>query len=200
MKNFFILFISLIVFSSCTDYTKKQTEAEYKCQVLNNSIDSLQTLRDKYFFEVDSFRVIINNIQNNQESRERNDKLIAERKSLENNISTQKIVLNKLQARNDYLAKQVNANDFALKCKKTIYIVKIRIHQTTYTVSVSEYIKNKINDIEFEIPVDKSYYDNCKIGQKVSDPGLKIGSLIMDGDFSKLNVKIVDKRTMTRHF
>ena len=200
MKNFFILFISLIVFSSCTDYTKKQTEAEYKCQVLNNSIDSLQTLRDKYFFEVDSFRVIINNIQNNQESRERNDKLIAERKSLENNISTQNIVLNKLQARNDYLAKQVNANDFALKCKKTIYIVKIRIHQTTYTVSVSEYIKNKINDIEFEIPVDKSYYDNCKIGQKVSDPGLKIGSLIMDGDFSKLNVKIVDKRTMTRHF
>ena len=199
MKKFFILFISLIVFSSCTDYTKKQSEAEYKCQVLNNNIDSLQTLRDKYFFEADSLKALINYIQSNQESRERNDKLIAERKSLENDISTKKIVLNKLQARNDYLAQQVNSNDFALKCKKTIYIVKIQIHQTTYTIDPAEYIKNKINDIEFEIPVDKAYYDNCIIGQKVSDPGLKIGSLIMDGDFSKLRVKIVNKRTITRN-
>ena len=45
---------------------------------------------------------------------------------------------------------------------------------------------------------DKAYYDKCSIGQSVTDPGLKIGSLLRDGDFSKLKVKITGKRTEKR--
>jgi len=80
----------------------------------------------------------------------------------------------------------------------TMYIVRIKIHQTTYTIDPFEYLKNKMNDIEFEIPVDKEYYNTCKVGSKINDPKLKMGSLVMDGDFSKLKITISDKSIRKR--
>ena len=80
----------------------------------------------------------------------------------------------------------------------TMYIVRIKIHQTTYTIDPFEYLKNKMNDIEFEIPVDKEYYNTCKVGSKINDPKLKMGSLVMDGDFSKLKITISGKSIRKR--
>ena len=79
-----------------------------------------------------------------------------------------------------------------------MYVVKFKIHQTTYTLSLGEYLKNKMNDLEFEIPVDKVYYDKCKVGDLINDPKLKIGSLIMDGDFSQLKIYISGKSIKKR--
>lgn len=79
-----------------------------------------------------------------------------------------------------------------------MYVVKFKIHQTTYTLDLGEYIKNKMNDIEFEIPVDKAYYDKCKVGDLINDPKLKIGSLIMNGDFSALKIYISGKSIKKR--
>ena len=80
----------------------------------------------------------------------------------------------------------------------TMYVIRIKIHQTTYTLDPFEYMKNKMNDIEFEIPVDKEYYNTCKVGSKINDPRLKMGSLVMDGDFSKLKVTISGKSIRKR--
>ena len=74
-----------------------------------------------------------------------------------------------------------------------MYVVRIKVHQTTYTLDPFEYLKNKMNDVEFEIPVDKTYYNTCKVGDKVNDPKFKWGSLIMDGDFSDLKITISGK-------
>ena len=79
-----------------------------------------------------------------------------------------------------------------------MYVVKFKIHQTTYSLSLGEYIKNKMNDIEFEIPVDKAYYDKCKVGDLINDPKLKMGSLIMNGDFSALKIYISGKSIKKR--
>lgn len=79
-----------------------------------------------------------------------------------------------------------------------MYVVKFKIHQTTYTLSLGEYLKNRMNDLEFEIPVDKVYYDKCKVGDLINDPKLKIGSLIMDGDFSQLKIYISGKSIKKR--
>ena len=79
-----------------------------------------------------------------------------------------------------------------------MYVVKFKIHQTTYTLDLGEYIKNRMNDIEFEIPVDKAYYDRCKVGDLINDPKLKIGSLIMNGDFSALKIYISGKSIKKR--
>ena len=200
MKKILILFISILMLTSCTDYVKKQAEADKQCKILVHQIDSLRNLRDNCFYEVDSLKALINFIQSNQESRERNDRLIAERKSIENDIRNKTNLKNSLQNKNDNLTHQVNANNFALSCRNTIYIVKIKIHQTTYTLDIEEHIKNHLNDVEFEIPVDKGYYDNCHIGQDVTNAGLKLGSFLRDGDFSKLKIRITNKRTMKRSF
>lgn len=191
--------MGLLMMVSCNE------ESETLNEILRNErlglvhdIDSMKNLKNIYIHQIDSVHNVMNTIMANQESRERNDMLITERKSIEQNIKNQINIHNDLIRRNTVLKNQINQNEFALSTSKTIYIVKIKIHQTTFTLDPGEYIKNKWNDVVFEIPVDKAYYDKSHIGQTITDPGLKIGSLIMNGDFSKLRIKIVGKRTVKR--
>ena len=73
------------------------------------------------------------------------------------------------------------------------YIVKFQIKQGTFTLDPWEHIKNSMNAIEVEIPVDRDYYNALKINQDLTD-AFKWGSLIMDGDFSNLHMRVVGKR------
>ena len=50
-----------------------------------------------------------------------------------------------------------------------------------------------MNSIEVEFPVNKDYYNRLSIGQDMTDK-FKWGSLVMDGDFSTLHMKVVGKR------
>lgn len=113
--------------------------------------------------------------------------------------TTQKVVTKnfKPQAKNTNV-KNTNVKNTNVKNTNVMYVVKFKIHQTTYTLSLGEYLKNRMNDLEFEIPVDKVYYDKCKVGDLINDPKLKIGSLIMDGDFSQLKIYISGKSIKKR--
>ena len=73
------------------------------------------------------------------------------------------------------------------------YIVKFKIKQGTFTLDVFEHIKNSVNSIEIEIPVNRDFYKRLSIGQDLTD-SFKWGSLIFDGDFSSLHMKVIGKR------
>lgn len=73
------------------------------------------------------------------------------------------------------------------------YIVKFKIKQGTFTLDPFEHVKNEMNSIEVEFPVNKDYYNRLSIGQDMTDK-FKWGSLVMDGDFSTLHMKVVGKR------
>ncbi len=73
------------------------------------------------------------------------------------------------------------------------YIVKFKIKQGTFTLDIFEHVKNEMNSIELEVPVSKSYYDALRINQDLTD-AFKWGSLVMDGDFSTLHMRVVGKR------
>ena len=73
------------------------------------------------------------------------------------------------------------------------YIVKFKIKQGTFTLDPFEHIKNEMNSIEVEVPVNKEYYDRLSIGQDMTD-AFKWGSLVMDGDFSALHMRVIGKR------
>ena len=73
------------------------------------------------------------------------------------------------------------------------YIVKFKIKQGTFTLDIFEHIKNEMNCIEVEIPVNKSFYDSVSVGTDITD-SFKWGSLVMDGDFSTLHMKVINKR------
>ena len=195
-----LLIVSVLLFVGCSEESQERNEALKNERIkLEQTIDSLKKQQFIVIAFNDSLFLLNKNIMENMESRERNDKLMQERKQLEVAINGNRNINEQLRRQHNELAERINKYNFALSTLNTIYIVKIKIHQTTYTLDIGEYVKNKINDIEFEIPVDKAYYDKCYVGQKVSDPGLKIGSLIMDGDFSKLKITIVNKRTMKRN-
>lgn len=200
MKKILYLLISICLLFGCGNKESEALNEVLRNEriMLTNSLDSLKKEKNKTIAFNDSLNRLNQYIMSNQESRERNNKLIHERKLLESLIAKNANINNQLENQHKSLIDKINKDKFALSASNTIYIVKIKIHQTTYTLSLTEHIKNKFNDVEFEIPVDKAYYDNCSIGQSVADPGLKIGSLLRDGDFSKLKVKITGKRTEKR--
>lgn len=77
--------------------------------------------------------------------------------------------------------------------REILYIVKFEIKQGTFTLDPFEHIKNSMNAIEVEIPVNKDYYNKLSVGQDITD-AFKYGSLIMDGDFSTLHMRVKNKR------
>jgi len=72
------------------------------------------------------------------------------------------------------------------------YVVTFRIKQSHFTLSIKEHIKDSMNEITLEIPVDKEYYDNLSVGDVINDD-FRMGSLIMHGSFGNWEV-IVDEK------
>ena len=73
------------------------------------------------------------------------------------------------------------------------YIVRFEIKQSTMTLDLMEHMKNDMNAVQIEIPVNKEFYNKVYVGQDISNT-TKMGSLMMDGDFSTLHIKVINKR------
>ena len=69
MKKILILFISLFVFTSCTDYIQKQADSEIKYKELSHSIDSLNKVKQNYIYNIDSLHALQHYIISHQETR-----------------------------------------------------------------------------------------------------------------------------------
>lgn len=72
------------------------------------------------------------------------------------------------------------------------YIITFRIKQTHITLDIGEHIKDSMNEIKIEIPVDKEYYDSLSVGDTINDD-FRIGSLIMHGSFGSWDVTVDNK-------
>lgn len=72
------------------------------------------------------------------------------------------------------------------------YVVTFRIKQSHFTLDIGEHIKDAMNEITIEIPVDKEYYDSVAVGDTVNDD-FRVGSLIIHGSFGNWNV-IVERK------
>lgn len=73
------------------------------------------------------------------------------------------------------------------------YLITLRIEQTHFTLDLSEHLKDKMNEIEFDITVDKDYYDSVSVGSVISND-FRVGSLILRGTFGNWRVSVVDKQ------
>ena len=76
---------------------------------------------------------------------------------------------------------------------REVYIVTYEISQSHITFDISEHIKDSMNTITMEIPVDKEYYDSLTTGQDIKDD-FRIGSLIMKGSWGSWEISVKDKR------
>lgn len=75
------------------------------------------------------------------------------------------------------------------------YVLTLNISQSHFTLDISQHLKDAMNDISMQIPVDKAFYDNVSEGQVLKDD-FRFGSLLFKGSFGSWNVKIVKKEVM----
>lgn len=72
------------------------------------------------------------------------------------------------------------------------YILTLEIKQTHFTLKTSEHLKDAMNAIEIQIPVDKEYYDSVEVGQNIADE-FRMGSLVFKGTFGNFKVSVIKK-------
>ena len=116
--------------------------------------------------------------------------LSQEKSNLQSNVSRLNDNISYLNTQIHDLQIQKNALESGREIK---YIVKFQIKQDTFTLDIFEHIKNEMNSIEIEIPVNKAFYDRLSVGQDITD-SFKWGSLVFNGDFSTLYMRVTGKR------
>ena len=72
------------------------------------------------------------------------------------------------------------------------YVITFNIKQTHFTLDLGEHLKDAMNDISIEIPVDKEYYDSVEIGDTIDD-SFRVGSFIWKGSFGNWKVTVESK-------
>ena len=68
-------------------------------------------------------------------------------------------------------------------------IIDLHLRQTHISLSISKHIKDAVNAIDFELPVDKEFYDKVKIGSEIVDE-FRMGSLVLSGSFRSCDIFI----------
>lgn len=72
------------------------------------------------------------------------------------------------------------------------YILKIRLKQSRVSLDIGKHIKDGMNAIEFELPVDKDFYNSVRVGTEITDE-FRTGSFILNGSFSSWNMTVKGK-------
>ena len=73
------------------------------------------------------------------------------------------------------------------------YILKFELKQARLSLNPMSLIKDKVNAIEFELPVDKEFYDSIDVGDLIVDK-FRAGSFILRGSFSNWRMSVIRKR------
>ena len=113
--------------------------------------------------------------------------------SLSEDIKLLKSEISDLEKQKETLEKEV----IKTKVEKGVakYVVTINIKQEHPFWDFENNMKDEMNDISIQIPVDKEYYDSLEIGDVIDD-SFRIGSLVMKGSFGKWEVTVEDKEIM----
>lgn len=99
-------------------------------------------------------------------------------------------VIKELKTEKDNLENEIKD----IKIEKDIakYIITINIKQSHFTLDIGKHIKDKMNDIDIQIPVDKDFYDSVEVGT-VLDDSFRVGSFWMEGSIGSWDIKVIDK-------
>ena len=72
------------------------------------------------------------------------------------------------------------------------YVLGIRLEQSHFTLDITEHAKDAMNAIEFEIPVDRDYYNSVSAGEEIVDD-FRVGSFIFSGSLGDWEMTAVSK-------
>ena len=112
------------------------------------------------------------------------------REYLQSEIDALNAEIKQLESQRDSLKNEIV--DIKVENGTAKYVVTFNIKQIHFTLDIGQHIKDEMNDISIQIPVDKEYYDSVKVGDTIADD-FRMGSLIMKGSFGNWDVTVEDK-------
>jgi cell division protein FtsB len=72
------------------------------------------------------------------------------------------------------------------------YILKIHLKQSHISLSISKHLKDAMNAIDFELPVDKDFYNSVSAGTRIVNE-FRTGSLVLYGSFGSWEMSVTNK-------
>lgn len=85
--------------------------------------------------------------------------------------------------------------DIKIQSNTAKYIVTLNIKQSHFTLDLGQHLKDEMNDISIQIPVDKEYFDSVNVGDTIADD-FRMGSLIFKGSFGNWKVTVQAKEIL----
>lgn len=116
-----------------------------------------------------------------------------DKQSQESEITSLTSEIESLEAERDRLSDIVIKEKVDKELAK--YVLTIEIKQVHYNLDIADHLKDSMNAITLQIPVDKEYYDELDIGDSI-DESFRFGSLVMKGSFGSWKIKVVDKEVL----
>lgn len=112
------------------------------------------------------------------------------REYLNAEIDGLKAEISELENQRDSLKSEIA--DIKVENGTAKYVITFNIKQSHFTLDLSEHMKDAMNDISIQIPVDKEYYDSVEVGDTIADD-FRIGSLVMKGSFGSWDITVKNK-------
>lgn len=100
--------------------------------------------------------------------------------------------LENLKKENAALAAQVSALKEGANAKGPKYMLKLRLKQSHLSLSIKKHIKDAVNAVEFELPVDKEFYDSVSEGTEIIDK-FRFGSMVLYGSLGDWEMTVKEK-------
>jgi len=112
--------------------------------------------------------------------------------SLETNISIKSRLSQEMDSKINDNKELIQKIDIIKSGKEPRYILKLKLKQSHLSLSISKHIKDAMNAIEFELPVDKDFYDSVSNGTEIIDQ-FRWGSLLLRGSMGDWKMTVISK-------
>ena len=98
--------------------------------------------------------------------------------------------ISSLESERDIIKNDIT--DIKIESGTEKYVVTFNIKQSHFTLDIRQHLKDEMNDISIQIPVDKEYYDSVEVGDVIADD-FRMGSFIFKGSFGNWDITVEDK-------
>lgn len=122
------------------------------------------------------------------------DKLKTERETLMGEVTSLNGVAEQKKVEISELETKAKELGMLAQGKTPKYILKLHLKQSHFSLSITKHIKDAANAIDFELPVDKDFYNSVEVGTSIVDE-FRAGSFILSGSFGDWEMTVKDKET-----
>lgn len=136
--------------------------------------------------------VVLSSCESQQDVQNDIERLKNERTTIQHEV--QKLSNSKLNKQKEIALLDEKLNELKIynSGRTPHYILKIKLKQSRVSLAIGKHMKDAMNAIEFELPVDKDFYNSVSVGTKITDE-FRTGSFILNGSFSSWDMTVKGK-------